>query len=178
MAFLVNLGDELPIFCLRKWAPPKVPPMLALHRARLRTTHTLTVASSLSHYQNASIATRRFFVQSVCNGFLDLATALPLPPSLPPYSTTIIFVTVISRFALLPISIWVRVFLPRLHHPATEVFFIYDRGNEGHNEQRKLWCQRLRNLNLLLQNASLRTWRKQEWEETRRRCKSITLKNQ
>ncbi|KAJ3500756.1 hypothetical protein NLJ89_g9648 [Agrocybe chaxingu] len=35
-----------------------------------------------------------------------LSKALPLPPSLPSYATTIILVTVVSRIALLPISIW------------------------------------------------------------------------
>lgn len=49
---------------------------------------------------------RRFFIQSLCDGFLDLAIALPIPPPLPPYSTTIILVTLFTRFALLPISIW------------------------------------------------------------------------
>jgi len=53
-------------------------------------------------------STRRFFIQSLCNGYLDLAIALPFPPSFPPYSTTIILVTVVTRLALLPISIWVR----------------------------------------------------------------------
>lgn len=47
-------------------------------------------------------------MQSLCDGFLDLAIALPLPPSLPPYSTTIILVTVVTRLALLPVSVWVR----------------------------------------------------------------------
>ncbi|TFK75819.1 hypothetical protein BDN72DRAFT_891695 [Pluteus cervinus] len=45
-------------------------------------------------------------MQQLGNGFLDLAIALPLPPSLPPYSTTIILVTLLSRFALLPFTIW------------------------------------------------------------------------
>ncbi|KAG5648980.1 hypothetical protein DXG03_000329 [Asterophora parasitica] len=36
----------------------------------------------------------------------DLALALPIPPSLPTYSTTIILTTIAARFALLPVSIW------------------------------------------------------------------------
>ncbi|KAM6495804.1 Membrane insertase OXA1/ALB3/YidC [Amanita muscaria] len=47
-------------------------------------------------------------MQGLCDGFLDLAIALPLPPSLPPYSTTIILVTLVTRFALLPITVWGR----------------------------------------------------------------------
>ncbi|KAF8974472.1 60Kd inner membrane protein-domain-containing protein [Flammula alnicola] len=77
--------------------------MLALHRARLRT-HSFHVTRP--GYRHPSLSNRRYFIQSVCNGFLDLALALPLPPSLPPYSTTIILVTIASRLALLPISIW------------------------------------------------------------------------
>ncbi|TFK43448.1 60Kd inner membrane protein-domain-containing protein [Crucibulum laeve] len=78
--------------------------MLALQRTRLRHTSVVATARPFSprhrHPRN-----RRFFVQNLCNGFLDLAIALPLPPSLPPYSTTIILVTLVTRFALLPISI-------------------------------------------------------------------------
>ncbi|KAF8639734.1 hypothetical protein AX17_000996 [Amanita inopinata Kibby_2008] len=47
-------------------------------------------------------------MQGICDGFLDLALALPIPPSLPPYSTTIILVTLVTRTALLPIAIWGR----------------------------------------------------------------------
>ncbi|THV08441.1 hypothetical protein K435DRAFT_771944 [Dendrothele bispora CBS 962.96] len=38
--------------------------------------------------------------------FLDLATALPYPPSFPPYSTTIILVTVFSRLLTVPVTLW------------------------------------------------------------------------
>ncbi|KAJ7498818.1 60Kd inner membrane protein-domain-containing protein [Mycena latifolia] len=51
---------------------------------------------------------RRFFIQSLCGGFLDLAIALPLPPSVPAYSATIILVTVASRLALFPVALWAR----------------------------------------------------------------------
>lgn len=50
---------------------------------------------------------KRFFVQSLCDGFLDLAIALPFPPSVPSYSATIILVTVASRVALFPLALWV-----------------------------------------------------------------------
>jgi inner membrane protein COX18 len=50
---------------------------------------------------------KRFFVQSLCDGFLDLAIALPFPPSVPPYSVTIILVSLASRLALFPVALWV-----------------------------------------------------------------------
>ncbi|KAJ7638914.1 hypothetical protein FB45DRAFT_1023658 [Roridomyces roridus] len=57
---------------------------------------------------------KRFFIQSLCDGFLDLAIALPYPPSVPAYSTTIIVVTVASRVALFPLALWGRNNLRRL----------------------------------------------------------------
>ncbi|KAK1236476.1 hypothetical protein PQX77_000253 [Marasmius sp. AFHP31] len=51
---------------------------------------------------------RRHFVKGLCDGFLDLAIALPYPPDVPAYSATIILITVLSRFALLPASIWAK----------------------------------------------------------------------
>ncbi|KAI6034348.1 60Kd inner membrane protein-domain-containing protein [Pisolithus microcarpus] len=48
-------------------------------------------------------------LDTLAEGFLDLATALPIPPSWPPYSTTIILCTVLSRLALtVPFSIWAK----------------------------------------------------------------------
>lgn len=48
-------------------------------------------------------------LDSVADGFLDLATALPIPPSLPPYSTTIIICTILSRLVLtVPFSVWAK----------------------------------------------------------------------
>ncbi|KAL0565053.1 60S ribosomal protein L6 [Marasmius crinis-equi] len=38
----------------------------------------------------------------------DLAIALPYPPDVPVYSATIILTTLVSRFALLPVSIWAK----------------------------------------------------------------------
>ena len=58
--------------------------------------------------RNSNLTNRRHFIQGLCDGFMDLALALPIPPSLPPYSSTIIILTVVSRLALLPILIWVR----------------------------------------------------------------------
>ncbi|KAJ6598964.1 60Kd inner membrane protein-domain-containing protein [Mycena vulgaris] len=59
---------------------------------------------------------RRFFVQSLCDGFLDLAIALPFPPSVPSYSATIILVTVASRLALFPVALWARNRVRRLEN--------------------------------------------------------------
>ncbi|KAF9534227.1 60Kd inner membrane protein-domain-containing protein [Crepidotus variabilis] len=59
------------------------------------------------HYHRPGLpASRRHFIQHFGDGFLDLALALPLPPDFPAYSATIILVTVVSRFVLLPVSIW------------------------------------------------------------------------
>ena len=41
------------------------------------------------------------------DSFLDLATALPYPSSWPAYSSTIILVTILGRFGILPVTIWV-----------------------------------------------------------------------
>ncbi|KAI0771571.1 60Kd inner membrane protein-domain-containing protein [Trametes elegans] len=56
---------------------------------------------------------RRTFVSSTIHGlsegFLDLAIALPYPPGWPPYSCTIILVTVVTRLALtVPFSVWAK----------------------------------------------------------------------
>ncbi|KAJ7180191.1 60Kd inner membrane protein-domain-containing protein [Mycena crocata] len=51
---------------------------------------------------------KRFFIQSLSDGFLDLAIALPYPPSIPPYSATIILVAVTSRLLLFPLALWGR----------------------------------------------------------------------
>ena len=58
--------------------------------------------------RHSNLSNRRHFIQGLCDGFIDLALALPIPPSLPPYSSTIIILTIISRLALVPISTWVR----------------------------------------------------------------------
>ncbi|KAJ7283551.1 60Kd inner membrane protein-domain-containing protein [Mycena rebaudengoi] len=50
----------------------------------------------------------RLFTQSLCDGFLDLAIALPFPPSVPPYSATIILITIASRLVLFPVALWGR----------------------------------------------------------------------
>ena len=51
-------------------------------------------------------------VQRASDGFLDLALALPFPEAIPPYSGTIILLTVATRlFLTVPFSIWVRVLL-------------------------------------------------------------------
>ncbi|KAF8621590.1 hypothetical protein AX15_007615 [Amanita polypyramis BW_CC] len=78
--------------------------MLALRVPRLRQGSY----HSTFPYQPHAGRQQRQFMQGLCDGFLDLAVALPLPPSLPPYSTTIILATLVTRLALLPIAIWGR----------------------------------------------------------------------
>ena len=51
-------------------------------------------------------------VQQASNGFLDLALAIPFPEYIPPYSGTIILLTVASRLVFtVPFSIWVCIYL-------------------------------------------------------------------
>jgi hypothetical protein len=65
---------------------------------------------ALKAAHHSHLSNRRYFVQGLCDGFMDLALVLPIPHSLPPYSSTIILLTIVTRLALLPISIWVRFF--------------------------------------------------------------------
>jgi hypothetical protein len=63
----------------------------------------------LSHCKNRS--RRTLFtetLQSCTNAYLDLAMALPYPPTWPVYSCTIVLVGVASRVALLPVLLWVN----------------------------------------------------------------------
>ncbi|RDB22844.1 Mitochondrial inner membrane protein COX18 [Hypsizygus marmoreus] len=80
--------------------------MLALRRAPLRLRPHSSCSRPLGSHPDQAFGNRRYFIQDLCNGFLDLAIALPIPPSLPAYSTTIILTTVIARFAVLPFAIW------------------------------------------------------------------------
>ncbi|KAH7914208.1 60Kd inner membrane protein-domain-containing protein [Hygrophoropsis aurantiaca] len=84
--------------------------MLVLRTVR-RTALSLRKPRCLISGQNGLPIKRRTFVSigAFSDGFLDLATALPLPPSLPPYSTTIILCTVITRIVwTVPFSIWAK----------------------------------------------------------------------
>ncbi|CDO71272.1 hypothetical protein BN946_scf184908.g29 [Trametes cinnabarina] len=48
-------------------------------------------------------------IHGLSEGFLDLAIALPWPPEWPPYSCTIILVTVVTRLAFtVPFSVWAK----------------------------------------------------------------------
>ena len=59
-------------------------------------------------------------LQSFTDGFLDLALAIPYPEFCPPYATTIILTTAISRLILtLPFSIWVSE-----HHTTVVLHFL------------------------------------------------------
>ena len=86
--------------------------MLARGHAPLRS---IVVAAQPLHLQRQRIQPNRrtLWTQSlqvVADGFLDLAIALPYPISFPPYSTTIILTTVITRVLFtLPFSVWVSI---------------------------------------------------------------------
>ncbi|KAK0468233.1 60Kd inner membrane protein-domain-containing protein [Desarmillaria tabescens] len=70
-----------------------------------RTCHRGLRLASHPHHGFRAPTSRRD-LSSVANSFLDFATAIPYPTSLPPYSSTIILVTVLTRIALLPIATW------------------------------------------------------------------------
>jgi mitochondrial inner membrane protein COX18 len=73
------------------------------HAARLTTLRPFSPAQD--HVNRLG---RRRFTSAIQDGFLDFALALPWPPSFPPYSSTIILLTVVSRLAFtIPFSVWV-----------------------------------------------------------------------
>ncbi|KAF5333087.1 hypothetical protein D9611_002439 [Ephemerocybe angulata] len=77
--------------------------MLSLHKLHPPSA----LASRLRHRGPRTQPTcRRGFLTGLGTEFLDLALALPIPPSWPAYSTGIILVTLATRFAVLPVSIW------------------------------------------------------------------------
>ena len=80
--------------------------MLSLHKFRPPRSAALTPFRH--RYGRRTPPHSRGFLTGLETEFLDLALALPIPPSWPAYSTAIIVVTVVTRFALLPVSIWVR----------------------------------------------------------------------
>jgi inner membrane protein COX18 len=89
--------------------------MLALrsHAVLARARPSSVPARSVLRYP----LQRRFFWGEFYNGltpaaneFLDLATALPFPPSFPPYTSTILLGTVLLRLAFLPTVLWVCMF--------------------------------------------------------------------
>ena len=80
--------------------------MLSLHKFRPPRSAALTPFRH--RYGRRTPPLSRGFLTGLGTEFLDLALALPIPPSWPAYSTAIIVVTVVTRFALLPVSIWVR----------------------------------------------------------------------
>ncbi|KAI0347237.1 hypothetical protein BDW22DRAFT_508642 [Trametopsis cervina] len=86
--------------------------MFALHRvgARSSAQHVLRLqARPQARIKNTIDKPRTFVseaIQSASDGFLDLALALPFPEAIPPYSGTIILVTVCTRLLTVPFSIW------------------------------------------------------------------------
>ncbi|KAI0004898.1 60Kd inner membrane protein-domain-containing protein [Russula compacta] len=74
------------------------------HAAQLTTFRPFSPARG-----NVGIPGKRRFTSAIQDGFLDLAVALPWPPSFPPYSSTIILLTVVSRLVLtVPFSVWAK----------------------------------------------------------------------
>ena len=79
--------------------------MLSLHK--FRPPRSAAPAPLRHRHGRRAPALSRGFLTGLQTEFLDLALALPIPPSWPAYSTAIIAVTVATRFAVLPVSIWV-----------------------------------------------------------------------
>jgi hypothetical protein len=75
-------------------------------RSAFRSLHLHSRLAFHGSHSIRRLPQRRYFLQEASQGFLDLAIALPLPSSLPPYSTTIILATILSRVALLPFYVW------------------------------------------------------------------------
>jgi hypothetical protein len=106
----VRHTDYAPGFHLLSW-------MLAAHSHALRRTGFRGRSCYSAHYadsvQDSRLPRRRTFlgsaVTSLSEGLLDLSLALPLPPSFPPYASTIILATVATRLVFtVPFAIWVR----------------------------------------------------------------------
>ncbi|KAJ3819144.1 60Kd inner membrane protein-domain-containing protein [Lentinula raphanica] len=76
--------------------------MFSTRSLRLRPS----LHSSLRLSPTRTPSNKRFFIQSINEGFLDLALALPYPAHWPAYSTTIILLTVVARTAVLPAVFW------------------------------------------------------------------------
>jgi hypothetical protein len=86
--------------------------MLSLYRGSrifVRPHRVHTPCSKLFSPGEAFQAKRNYIsLERLSQEFLDLAVALPLPTSLPPYSTTIFLVAVFTRLVFtVPASIWV-----------------------------------------------------------------------
>ena len=108
--------------------------------------------------RNPNLSNRRHFIQGLCDGFVDLALALPIPPSLPPYSTTIIILTVVSRLALLPISIWVR-FSNQILLTHSHVIF-HNQGKERTRRAEEIVMPKIKKLKPLLSKRILEEMKK------------------
>ncbi|TFY58031.1 hypothetical protein EVG20_g8310 [Dentipellis fragilis] len=107
MLFTTRNGGRELAFCRVHLRQPQAPFSMLGH-AGPRILHKSTRPGQAIVGQGR----RGFFreaIQGASDGFLDLAQALPIPPSLPPYSTTIILLTVVTRLALtVPFSIWAK----------------------------------------------------------------------
>ncbi|KAI0268384.1 60Kd inner membrane protein-domain-containing protein [Gloeopeniophorella convolvens] len=134
-------------------------------------------AARLSTVRRLSPAKRQF-TTALQNGFLDLAISLPFPSSLPPYSTTIILLTVVSRLAFtVPFSIWAKkrqwraeeLVVPALQEakPLVEKQVLHDlrveqaRGTK--DELRKLYSERVKKAMVARRNALFAEHRCRPW---------------
>ncbi|TDL29551.1 hypothetical protein BD410DRAFT_779991 [Rickenella mellea] len=87
--------------------------LASFHHPCRRLLHPLANSPGTSWQRTAVPFQQRrslsFTLQTLSESFYDFALALPLPPSFPPYSTTIILTTVLSRVLFtLPVSIWAK----------------------------------------------------------------------
>lgn len=88
--------------------------MLALSQltTRAATRHVARIPQTLRPVAVVAVRRRTIttdVIQQASEGFLDLALALPFPEYIPPYSGTIILLTLASRAIFtLPFSIWAR----------------------------------------------------------------------
>lgn len=82
----------------------------SLKHARNLKSNPLRFSPLRQQTKHRTLWTESF--QTLTNGFLDLAIALPYPLSFPPYASTIVLTTVLTRALFtLPFSIWVSNFV-------------------------------------------------------------------
>ncbi|KAH9899921.1 60Kd inner membrane protein-domain-containing protein [Cubamyces lactineus] len=86
--------------------------MMFSTRTALRLPTLRPSLAATSRLARRPVARRAFLsstIHGLSEGFLDLAIALPFPPEWPPYSCTIILVTVVTRLAFtVPFSVWAK----------------------------------------------------------------------
>lgn len=128
------------------------------HVARFTTSRPFSPTQA-----GVGILGKRQFTSAIQNGFLDLAIALPWPASFPPYSSTIILLTVVSRLALtVPFSVWAKkrqwrveeLVIPRLREtrPLVEKQVVHEmrveRASGSKEELRRAFSERVQKIML------------------------------